>query len=158
MSAPVATPHKDFVKITSDVISLDHVAQLVRDPKAGAISTFSGTTRDNFEDKEVKTLAYEAYVPMAEQTMQKLIDSARAKWDDLIHVAIYHKIGDCPVGETSVVIAVSSGHRRQGLEAVAWLIDELKVQIPIWKKEVYTKGGPDGTDGGEMWKANNTLP
>lgn len=103
-------------------------------------------------------MAYEAYTPMAEHTMKLLIKSARAKWDDLIHVAIYHKIGDCPVGETSVVIAVSSGHRRQGLEAVAWLIDELKVQIPIWKKEIYTNGGPDGTDGGEVWKANNTLP
>ncbi|KAF9310466.1 Molybdopterin synthase catalytic subunit [Podila horticola] len=157
MATP-ATTHKDFVKITADIISLDEVAKLVHDPKAGAISTFSGTTRDNFEDKEVKTLAYEAYTPMAEHTMKLLIKSARAKWDDLIHVAIYHKIGDCPVGETSVVIAVSSGHRRQGLEATAWLIDELKVQIPIWKKEIYTNGGPEGTDGGEVWKANNTLP
>ncbi|KAF9304248.1 Molybdopterin synthase catalytic subunit [Mortierella antarctica] len=156
--ASSATAHKDFVKITADVISLDEVAKLVRDPKAGAISTFSGMTRDNFEDKEVKTLAYEAYAPMAEQTMKQLINNARAKWNDLIHVAIYHKVGDCPVGETSVVIAVSSGHRRQGLEATAWLIDELKVQIPIWKKEIYTNGGPEGTDGGEVWKANNTLP
>jgi molybdopterin synthase catalytic subunit len=111
-----------------------------------------------YPDKEVKTLAYEAYIPMAEKSIQSLITAARQKWDDLIHVAIVHKIGDCPVGETSVVIAVSSGHRVQGLEAVHWLIDELKVQVPIWKKEVYTNGGPDGTDGGEVWKANNTLP
>lgn len=103
-------------------------------------------------------MAYEAYIPMAEKSIQSLITAARQKWDDLIHVAIVHKIGDCPVGETSVVIAVSSGHRVQGLEAVHWLIDELKVQVPIWKKEVYTNGGPDGTDGGEVWKANNTLP
>ncbi|KAF8968872.1 Molybdopterin synthase catalytic subunit [Entomortierella lignicola] len=145
---------KDIVKITSDTISLDEIAKSVQDPKAGAISTFSGTTRDNFEDKEVKTLAYEAYIPMAEKSLQSLITEARQKWEDLIHIAIVHKIGDCPVGETSVVIAVSSGHRKQGLEAVHWLIDELKVKVPIWKKEVYT----DGPDGGEVWKANNTLP
>ena len=95
---------------------------------------------------------------MAEKSIQSLITSARGKWSDLIHIAIWHKIGDCPVGDTSVVIAVSSGHRTQGLEAVHWLIDELKVQVPIWKKEVYSNGGPDGTDGGEVWKANNTIP
>ncbi|KAG0312512.1 hypothetical protein BGZ99_009459 [Dissophora globulifera] len=149
---------KDIVKITADTISLDEIAKSVQDPKAGAISTFSGTTRDNFEDKVVKTLAYEAYIPMAEKSMKSLITAARSKWDDLIHVAIVHKIGDCPVGETSVVIAVSSGHRQQGLEAVHWLIDELKVQVPIWKKEVYATGGPDGSDGGEVWKANSSLP
>ncbi|KAF9573446.1 Molybdopterin synthase catalytic subunit [Mortierella alpina] len=149
---------KDIVKLTSDIISLDEIAKSVHDPKAGAISTFSGTTRDNFEDKEVKTLAYEAYGPMAEKAIYALITAARQRWDDLIHIAIVHKIGDCPVGETSVVIAISSGHRKQGLEAVHWLIDELKVQVPIWKKEVYVNGGPDGTDGGEVWKANNTQP
>ncbi|KAF9896375.1 hypothetical protein BX616_007580 [Lobosporangium transversale] len=97
---------------------------------------------------------------MAEKAMQSLITTARSKWDDLIHVAIVHKIGDCPVGETSVVIAVSSGHRKQGLEAVHWLIDELKVQVPIWKKEVYV--GHDAQtgaeiDGGAVWKANDTM-
>ncbi|KAG0201597.1 Molybdopterin synthase catalytic subunit [Mortierella sp. GBA30] len=149
---------KDIVKITSDIISLDEIAKSVHDPKAGAISTFSGTTRDNFEDKEVKTLSYEAYIPMAEKSILSLITAARQRWDDLIHIAIVHKIGDCPVGETSVVIAISSGHRKQGLEAVHWLIDELKVKVPIWKKEVYVGGGPDGVDGGEVWKANNTQP
>ncbi|KAF9917980.1 Molybdopterin synthase catalytic subunit [Modicella reniformis] len=107
---------KDIVKITSDTISLDEIVSSVKDPKAGAISTFSGTTRDNFEDKEVKTLAYEAYIPMAEKSIQSLITEARQKWDDLIHV-----------------------------------------KVPIWKKEVYVSGGPDGTDGGEVWKANNTM-
>lgn len=101
----------------------------------------------------VKTLAYEAYIPMAEKTIQSLITAARQQWDDLIHVAIVHKIGDCPVGETSVVIAVSSAHRKQGLEAVHWLIDELKAKVPIWKKEVY-----GGQEGGEKWKANDTMP
>ncbi|KAF9978538.1 hypothetical protein BGZ73_001957 [Actinomortierella ambigua] len=149
----MTSAHKNFICITSDPISLEAVANLVHDPKAGAISTFSGTTRDNFEDKEVKTLAYEAYTPMAEKSIQTLIDEARAKFD-ILHVAIYHKIGDCPVGETSVVIAVSSPHRRSGLDAVAWLIDELKVKVPIWKKEVYT----EGTGGGATWKANNTQP
>ncbi|KAF9160820.1 Molybdopterin synthase catalytic subunit [Actinomortierella ambigua] len=145
--------HKDFVCITSDPIRLEAVANLVHDPKAGAVSTFSGTTRDNFEDKVVKTLAYEAYIPMAEKSIQGLIDEARVKFD-IMHVAIYHKIGDCPVGDTSVVIAVSSAHRRSGLEAVSWLIDELKVKVPIWKKEVYS----ENTGGGATWKANSTLP
>jgi molybdopterin synthase catalytic subunit len=93
---------------------------------------------------------------MAEKTMQSLITAARQKWDDLMHVAIVHKLGDCPVGETSVVIAVSSAHRKQGLEAVHWLIDELKANVPIWKKEIYNE--PAGADGDGVWKANKALP
>ncbi|KAF9585000.1 Molybdopterin synthase catalytic subunit [Lunasporangiospora selenospora] len=150
---------KDIIKITEDIISLEDTVNLVKDPKAGAISTFSGTTRDNFEDKEVKTLSYEAYIPMAEKSVQSLITEARQKWEDLIHIAIIHKIGDCPVGETSVVIAVSSAHRRQGLDAVSWLIDELKVKVPVWKKEIYVgEDSKTGADGGQVWKANNTQP
>jgi molybdopterin synthase catalytic subunit len=94
----------------------------------------------------VLRLEYEGYVPMAVKQLNELVDKCRRKWDSLMGVAIYHRLGLVPVGEESVLIAVSSPHRRDALEAVHWLIDELKRTVPIWKKEVY--------EDGSMWKAN----
>ncbi|CAO3666446.1 unnamed protein product [Rhizopus stolonifer] len=131
---------KNFVQVTSEPIaSLDHITSLVHDDSAGAISTFSGTTRNTFEDKHVVELEYEAYVPMAEKVLLEIIQASRQKWD-LKHVAIYHRIGSVPVGQVSVVIAVSSKHRGDAIRATEYLIDTLKEQCPIWKREVYKDG------------------
>jgi molybdopterin synthase catalytic subunit len=82
---------------------------------------------------------------MAEKVLSNLIDESRTKWE-LTKVAIYHRTGIVPVGETSVIIAVSSTHRQESLHAVEWLIDQLKEKAPIWKKEVYSDGS--------VWKEN----
>ena len=79
---------------------------------------------------------YEAYKPMAEREIHKIIQQARQRWD-IRHVAIAHRIGVVPTTESSVEIAISSAHRREALEAVHFAIDALKAQVPIWKKEVY---------------------
>ncbi len=102
-------------------------------PRAGAISSFFGTTRDTFENKVVTHLEYEAYPEMAQQCMLDICDKIRSKWD-VLNIAIQHKLGPCPVLETSVAIVVSSAHRTDSLEAVHFAIDELKRMVPIWKK------------------------
>ncbi|KAJ3078510.1 Molybdopterin synthase catalytic subunit [Quaeritorhiza haematococci] len=101
----------------------------------------------NGKTKRVLTLEYEAYTPMALQETSRLCTLARTKWPALLHLAVQHRIGSCPVGEDSVCVATSSPHRRDALEACAWLIDELKASVPVWKKEVYE-------DGTKSWKAN----
>ncbi|KAF3582111.1 hypothetical protein DY000_02035947 [Brassica cretica] len=117
----------------------------VSTPQAGAVATFSGTTRDTFEGKTVMELRYEAYVPMATRYLSSICASARSNWD--IHkIAVAHRLGPVLVGETSVFVAVSSVHRGDGLDACEFLIDELKASVPIWKKEVYANG--------EVWKEN----
>jgi molybdopterin synthase catalytic subunit len=70
---------------------------------------------------------------MAISSMRQIVETVRAKWS-VEKVIIQHKLGDCPVGETSVLIAVSSAHRKASLEAVAFAIDDLKANVPIWKK------------------------
>ncbi|KAI9314258.1 Molybdopterin biosynthesis MoaE [Dichotomocladium elegans] len=130
----------DIVTITGDQLpSLDFISKQVADDSAGAICTFSGCTRDTFQGKRVVRLDYEAYVPMATKILQDLIAEARRRWA-LTHVAVYHRTGTVPVGEVSVVIAVSSSHRQESFQAAAYLIDALKDQCPIWKKEVYEDG------------------
>lgn len=90
-------------------------------------------------DKVVVELEYEAYIPMAKKVLLDIIKEARDKWD-LKHVAIYHRTGTVPVGKTSVIVATSSKHRGDSMDAARYLIDELKDRCPIWKKEVYEDG------------------
>jgi len=109
------------------------------------VLSFTGTTRDNFHGKKVVRLEYEAYNPMAEKELRKVCAEARRRWK-LTRLAIVHRVGVVPIGETSVAIAVSSVHRKDSLEAVCFCIDTLKETVPIWKKEVY--------ENGEEWKEN----
>jgi molybdopterin synthase catalytic subunit/molybdopterin converting factor small subunit len=116
------------VRITDERLSLDALARLVEDPRAGAVVTFSGVTR------EVAWLDYEAYVEMATPMLQQLVDAAIAR-HDLIAAAVEHRIGRVPLGEPSVIVATSSGHRPEAFAAARELIDELKARAPIWKAE-----------------------
>eukprot|EP01118_Nematostelium_gracile_P012637 TRINITY_DN4647_c0_g1_i1.p1 TRINITY_DN4647_c0_g1~~TRINITY_DN4647_c0_g1_i1.p1 ORF type:complete len:155 (-),score=41.05 TRINITY_DN4647_c0_g1_i1:70-534(-) len=140
------TQTRDYVEISKTELDLKKISDLVADPSAGAISTFSGTTRNYFEGKKVVSLSYEAYDPMALKEMQKICTVVRSKWQ-VIGVAIFHRIGLVPIGESSVIIAVSSAHRKESLEAVQFAIDELKAKVPIWKRELYD-------DNTSSWKEN----
>ncbi|XP_054794936.1 molybdopterin synthase catalytic subunit-like [Prosopis cineraria] len=143
----MAAEDKNLVEILEDLNPIDVAKYMnyVSAPQAGAIATFSGTTRDTFEGKTVLELRYEAYVPMAVRCLKSLCSSARASWN-LHSIAVAHRLGTVPVGETSVFVAVSAVHRADAMEACRFLIDELKATVPIWKKEVYTNG--------EVWKEN----
>ncbi|KAL3133152.1 hypothetical protein ABBQ38_007046 [Trebouxia sp. C0009 RCD-2024] len=104
-----------LVKVTPDALDLRYVTNFVQDDSAGAIATFSGVTRNSFHGKKVIQLEYEAYDVMAEKVLQALCTQACTRWS-LTKVAVMHKVGLCPVGETSVVIAVSSTHRQDALQ------------------------------------------
>lgn len=136
----------NYIEITSDPLDLVAINKLVQRDTAGAIVNFIGTTRNSFEGKEVVSLEYEAYIPMAKNEMLKLCVKAREKWS-LQGIAIFHRIDSVPVGESSVIISVSSAHREAGLQACTYLIDTLKETVPIWKKERYG-------DGSCSWKKN----
>ncbi len=101
--------------MTDDALSVDEAQKLVSSNAAGAIATFTGTTRDTFKGKKVLYLEYEAYHDMAIKEMNKLCVKARAKYDDVIGVAVLHRLGTVRTGEASVLIAVSSPHRASAL-------------------------------------------
>jgi len=131
----------DF-RLSGDPLSVDAAVAEVRDRRAGAIATFIGTTRAHSRGRDVLYLEYEAYEGMAEQVMAALA-SKLAERHELSKVAIHHRVGRVDVGETSVVVAVSAPHRAAALAACSEAIDELKVSVPLWKKETYA--------GGEEW-------
>jgi molybdopterin synthase catalytic subunit/molybdopterin converting factor small subunit len=129
------------VRITDESLSLDAVARLVEDPRAGAVVTFSGVTR------EVAWLDYEAYAEMAGPMLQELVDAAIAR-HGLCAAAVEHRVGRVPLGAPSVVVATSSPHRPEAFAAARELIDELKARAPIWKAEEgeWVQGTPPVTD------------
>ena len=129
-------------RLSEQPLSLEAVVDEVRRDEAGAIATFVGTTRRRSRDRDVLHLEYEAYEGMAEQVMEQLAEQLKGR-HDLNEIAIHHRVGRVEIGETSVVIAVSAPHRADALAACREAIDELKVSVPLWKKEVY--------QGGEEW-------
>ena len=128
--------------LSDDPLSLDRVVEEVRSDEAGAIATFTGTTRIQSRGRTVTHLDYEAYEGMAERVMAEIAESLQARYS-LTAVAIHHRVGRVGIGDTSVVIAVSAPHRQDALAACKDAIDELKERVPLWKKEVY--------EGGEEW-------
>jgi len=129
-------------RITRSPIVLDRLLRAVRDPRAGAVVTFLGTTRNENAGRRVVRLEYEAFTRMAEREMRSLAAEARRRWP-LRKIAMAHRIGIVPVGHASVAIVVSAGHRAEAFTACHWLIDRLKEIVPIWKREHFR--------GGQVW-------
>ena len=129
-------------RVTAEPLSLDAIAARVRDPRAGAVVTFQGVTRD------VELLQYEAYAEMAEERMAAIVAEAVER-HGLCAAAVEHRVGDVPLSEPSVVVAASSPHRGEAFAGAREIIDRVKAEAPIWKKEV---------DGGEGRWVEGTRP
>jgi molybdopterin synthase catalytic subunit len=142
---------EDYMIAISNVLpTLDVCYQFVaNDPSCGAVSTFVGITRNYFDDKQVLSLRYEAYVPMALKELLKLCKECKMdQYTSIRRIAAVHVIGNCPVGQASVILACSSPHRKDAIQGCEYLINQLKARIPIWKQEVYVD------DPNSVWKEN----
>ena len=136
-----------FCNLTTDKLNVHDISEFVKSPKAGAVVSFEGTTRDNFESKHVQELSYECYSEMALSEMNNLCSEALQKFPEIIKVALVHRTDTVPVGEVSVVCSASSAHRADAFKACEYIMMELKARVPIWKKEVYS-------DQSAEWKEN----
>tara|TARA_B110000208_G_scaffold184859_1_gene239201 strand:- start:1015 stop:1593 length:579 start_codon:yes stop_codon:yes gene_type:complete len=141
------TPAGDWLSVRHGELDLARIVAHVTDARAGAIATFTGTTRDSFDGREVVRLEYEGYVPMALREMAAICTDIRTRWPDIVRVGMAHRLGCCPVTEASVHIAISSPHRVSALEAARFAIDTLKGRVPVWKREVYANDD-------RVWKEN----
>jgi MoaE-MoaD fusion protein len=130
----------DVYRVVSTPLSPEAIAAEVDDPAAGGVVIFSGVVRNETGGRAVKFLEYEAHAPMAEAKMREIGDAVRARWPDVKRVALLHRIGRLEIGESSVLIAVSAGHRQEAFEACKYAIDTLKRTVPVWKKEHFEDG------------------
>ncbi|KAA1300913.1 MAG: molybdopterin converting factor subunit 1 [SAR202 cluster bacterium] len=132
----------EWVLLTAEDLDPSALTEFVKTNADGAIVTFLGVTRDSNQGRIVKYLEYEAYQPMAQNKMAEIIGEMRSRWS-LGKIAVAHRTGRVNIGETSMVIAVASPHRRPAFEACLYFVDRLKEIVPIWKKEFF--------EGGEVW-------
>eukprot|EP00244_Chara_vulgaris_P008678 TRINITY_DN3480_c0_g1_i12.p1 TRINITY_DN3480_c0_g1~~TRINITY_DN3480_c0_g1_i12.p1 ORF type:complete len:264 (-),score=42.34 TRINITY_DN3480_c0_g1_i12:1054-1845(-) len=140
---------ENVLELTSEPLDINRYFKVVEDKATGAVASFQGITRDRFEGKKVARLEYEAYHAMAICQLKDICREMRMRWP-VRKIAIGHRTGKVEVGEPSVIIVVSSVHRREALEAVDFSINEIKKKVAIWKKEIYEEG--DG-----MWKENEEF-
>ncbi len=131
------------ITITTEPIDYAALTESVRHHNAGAVVLFMGTVREMTGDKQTTRLEYEAYPQMAEAKMNKIAAAARERWQ-LQDLAAVHRVGELALGEIAVAVAVSAGHREEAFAAGRFMIDTIKDDVPIWKKENWA-------DGSEEW-------
>ena len=131
----------DFVGLTAERLNVARAVGFVTDPRAGGVAVFLGTTRGerHADGADLTALDYDAYAEMAAGQLTDLAARARAQWP-VVKLALLHRTGRVALGEPSVIVAVSTPHRADAFEACRWLIDTLKAEATIWKKEVWSDG------------------
>ena len=128
--------HRGLVRETP--ITAAEVEAAVRRPDAGAVVTFEGRVRDHDHGRQVTSLRYEGH-PDAQRILDKVIAEADAL-PGVLAAASLHRVGDCAIGDVAFVAAVSAAHRREAFEACAWLVDEVKKRLPVWKLQTFSDG------------------
>jgi molybdopterin synthase catalytic subunit len=128
-----------MIKITEKPIDIQKVIDTASCLGAGAVNVFVGTVRNQANGKNVVWLEYEAYETMAVGEIRKIIEDASHRWP-LLGFAVSHRIGTLKPGEVAVAVAVSTPHRKDSFDACEYIIDNVKMHVPIWKKEVFEDG------------------
>ncbi len=128
-----------WLLVTSEPLDVGALERSLRDPLAGGICVFVGTTRQVTGSEITEELRYEAFSEMALAQMEILAGQAREKWP-VLRCALHHRTGTVGVEEASVAVGVSTPHRAEAFEASRFLIDRLKKVVPVWKKEVFADG------------------
>jgi len=128
-----------FIRMTREPIDYAQITESVRSDHAGAVILFLGTVRELTNNRRTVSLDYDAYDSMAVTKMKELEDEARKQWN-LEKISIVHRLGHLELGEISVAVALSSLHREEAFQAGKFLIDELKLRVPVWKKENWDDG------------------
>jgi len=128
-----------MIFISKQVIIPEELTEFVKDPRAGALVTFSGVVRNNSSGRDVVRMEYEAHEEMAAEQIKDIVQDANEKFP-VFKIAVRHRIGMLEVGEISVFIAVSAIHRNEAFKACEYIINSIKSKAPIWKKEYFQEG------------------
>lgn len=125
-------------RVTRAKLNPAALATAVTDARSGAVATFVGVVRGTHAGRRVRGLDYDAFVPLAEKELARILDEARRRWP--VRVEASHRIGSLKVGEASVAVAAASAHRPEAFAACRWTIDQIKERVPVWKRERYATG------------------
>ena len=141
--APVET---EPFRITFEPLEAQALVDLVRRDESGAVALFYGVVRNHSEGRDVERLEYEAHESMALKKMREVAAATKDRFAAISDVGIWHRIGVLEIGETSLLVAVASPHRKEAFEACHWAVDRVKEVVPVWKKE-HWRGGAAWVEG-----------
>jgi molybdopterin synthase catalytic subunit len=128
-----------MMRLTKEIIRPDELRGSLTDPRAGAYASFEGWIRNRNEGQAVLRLEYESYEPLAAKEGERVLKEAAARFP-ILQAECVHRVGMLEIGECAVWVGVSSPHRDEAFEACRYIIDQVKVRLPIWKKEHYADG------------------
>ena len=134
-------------RLTHEVLDPQSLVALVQRDEAGALALFYGNVRNHSEGREVERLEYEAHETMAVAKMRETAEETKRRFPEVSEVGVWHRVGTLEVGETSLLVAVSSPHRKEAFEACHWCVDRVKQVVPVWKKEHWVGGGAEWVPG-----------
>ena len=135
-----------MISIIKDTIDQLKILEELKDNSSGAVVFFTGIVRDHNSKEKVEGIFYEAYEEMVEEILEKIENEVFKNWNIKKFIAI-HRIGYLKVGEISVIVGVSSEHRKEAFEACSYGIDNIKKRCPIWKKEKMESGDSEWVEG-----------
>jgi len=134
-------PELVYAVVTDAPVHIQELSKLVANPHSGAVVTFCGDVRDHDGGKEVASLLYEIH-PSAPEQIKVITQSVIGRFE-IEKVAVAHRYGQIPIGETAFAVAVSAAHRQAAFDACAAIVDEVKAKLPIWKHQKFTDGSDE---------------
>ncbi len=123
-----------MVELTELPIDVNDTYRRLDDPTCGAAVVFVGRVRNHHEGREVSQIRYTAYADMVRSEGNAIAAEAQGKFD-IRNTLIIHRIGQLFVGDISIVVGIASAHRAESFSAAAWIMDEIKKRLPVWKEE-----------------------
>jgi molybdopterin synthase catalytic subunit len=128
-----------MIRISRQVLRPDELRDRLTDPRAGAYAAFEGWIRNENEGHDVLRLEYESYEPLAVKEGERVLREAAEKYP-ILEAECVHRVGMLEIGECAVWVGVTAPHRDEAFAACRYIIDQVKVRLPIWKKEHYADG------------------
>lgn len=135
-----------FCRVTPAPLDAAALRAALADPRAGALVIFEGVARNHHDGRPVASLAYEAFVPMAEAVLGEICREAQIRFG-LTGCGALHRIGELAVGEAAVLVGCAAVHRQEAFEAAAYIMDRIKSAVPVWKRECYAGGSAAWVEG-----------
>ncbi len=127
------------VRVTGESFRVDEALSYLSNREAGAYVVFLGKVREKSRGRKVEKLIYEVYEELAIREMEAIRREAIERFG-LLDMLIWHRFGELPVGEDTILVIAASPHREEAFKACAWAVDEVKSRVPVWKKEVTEEG------------------
>ncbi len=145
------------ILVTENLLKYEDILAGLTQPEHGAQIIFAGIVRNLNHGQKVLAVSYDAHKRMTEKVFSEISNEALKKWGKSLDVNIFHRIGKLYVGEISVLIAVSSVHRDEAYEVSRYIIEQIKLRAPIWKKEHYENGETEWLKGHELCKSSHSY-